>query len=143
MQQYRVFKALALSYMFLWNARYVSDYLGRVQKAVMEGDEAAGDELPMLHATLCGFKVFSTVTAHANCEELRMACGGQGFLLSSGIAKMPGEMAEPVTAEGEQVILSQQLARFMIKEARRVRAGSKAMGQFTYLKDHESKPLRL
>ncbi len=30
MQQYRLFKALALSYMFLWNARFISDYLGRV-----------------------------------------------------------------------------------------------------------------
>lgn len=133
MQQYRLFKALSLSYMFMWNGRYVADYLGRVQKAVMAGDEAAGDELPMLHATLCGFKVFSTITSHANVEECRKACGGQGFLLSSGIANMPQEMAEPVTAEGEQVILSQQLARFLVKEVRRVRGGSKPLGQVSYL----------
>jgi len=133
MQQYRLFKALSLSYMFFWNARFISEYLGRVQKAIMEGDDAAGDELPMLHATLCGFKVFSTVTAHANIEECRKACGGQGFLRSSGIANMPQEMGEPVTAEGEQVILSQQLSRFLVKEVRRVRAGSKPIGQFAYL----------
>lgn len=133
LQQYRLFKALALSYMFMWNGRYVTDYLGRVQKAVLDGDEAAGDELPMLHATLCGFKVFSTITAHANIEECRKACGGQGFLRSSGIANMPQEMAEPVTAEGEQVILSQQLSRFLVKEVRRVRAGSRPVGQFAYL----------
>lgn len=133
MQQYRLFKALSLGYMFLWNGRYIADYLGRVQKAIMEGDETAGDELPMLHATLCGFKVFSTVTAHANVEECRKACGGQGFLRSAGIANMPNEMGEPVTAEGEQVILSQQLSRFLVKEVRRVRAGSKPMGQFAYL----------
>lgn len=143
MQQYRCFKGLALSYMFLWNSRYVGEYLTRVQKAIMDGDEAAGDELPMLHATLCGFKVFATVTAHANCEELRKACGGQGFLLSSGIASMPGAMGEPVTAEGEQVILSQQLSRFLVKEVRRVRQGKKAIGQFAYLNEPTMKPMNL
>jgi len=143
MQQYRLFKALALSYMFLWNQKYVANYLGGVQKRIMEGEEAAGDELPMLHATLCGFKVFSTITSHAIAEDCRKACGGQGFLLSSGIASMPNEMAEPVTAEGEQVILSHQLSRFLIKEIRRVRAGHNALGQFTYLKEPPMQPVRL
>lgn len=56
---------------------------------------------------------------------------------------MPGEMAEPVTAEGEQVILSQQLSRFLVKEVRRVRAGAVPTGQFSYLKDAAMEPLRL
>jgi acyl-CoA oxidase len=57
---------------------------------------------------------------------------------------MPNEMAEPVTAEGEQVILSQQLARFLIKELRRVRAGSEPLGQVSYLKGGvDMAPLRM
>ena len=39
-------------------------------------------------------------------EECRKACGGQGFLLSSGIAKLAPDFSEWVTVEGEQVILS-------------------------------------
>lgn len=143
MQQYRLFKALSLAYVFYWNHRFVGQYLGKIQQGIMDGDDAAADELPMLHATLCGFKVFSTVTAHANIEECRKACGGQGFLSSSGIAHMPGEISEAVTAEGEQVILSQQLSRFLVKEVRRVRAGSTPLGQFSYLKDPPMQPLRL
>lgn len=143
MQQYRLFKALSLAYVFYWNGRFIGQYLGKIQKGIMDGDDAAADELPMLHATLCGFKVFSTVTAHANIEECRKACGGQGFLSSSGIAHMPAEISEAVTAEGEQVILSQQLSRFLVKEVRRVRAGSTPLGQFTYLKDPPMPPLRL
>jgi len=143
MQQYRVFKALSLSYMFLWNGRYVGEYLHRVQEAIMKGDDKAADELPMLHATLCGFKVFATINSHANIEECRKACGGQGFLKSSGIADMPAQMAEPVTAEGEQVILSQQLSRFLVKEIRRVRHGATPSGVFAYLGDEAMKPLRL
>jgi len=143
MQQYRLFKALSLAYVFFWNHRFIGQYLGKIQQGIMDGDDAAADELPMLHATLCGFKVFATVIAHANIEECRKACGGQGFLSSSGIAHMPAELAEAVTAEGEQVILSQQLSRFLVKEVRRVRAGSTPLGQFAYLKEKPMQPLRL
>ena len=34
MQQYRLFKALALSYGIFWNARYIKDYLDKVQEAI-------------------------------------------------------------------------------------------------------------
>ncbi|CAE8623890.1 unnamed protein product [Polarella glacialis] len=77
MQQYRLFKALSLAYMFYWNARYIRDYLGRIQQGMMEGDEKASEEVPELHATLCGFKVFAAVTAQANMEELRRVRGGK------------------------------------------------------------------
>ena len=97
----------------------MGEYLGRVQAAIRKDGERAGDELPMLHATLCGVKVFSAGTARANIEECREACGGQGCLMSSGIAGMPGGMAGPVAAEGEQVICSQELSRCLVKEIRR------------------------
>eukprot|EP00931_Biecheleriopsis_adriatica_P042963 TRINITY_DN24525_c0_g1_i2.p1 TRINITY_DN24525_c0_g1~~TRINITY_DN24525_c0_g1_i2.p1 ORF type:complete len:684 (+),score=155.84 TRINITY_DN24525_c0_g1_i2:41-2092(+) len=133
MQQYRLFKALSLSYMFYWNARYIRDYLVRIQKGMMDGDEKAAEELPELHATLSGFKVFATVTTQRNLEECRLACGGQGFLRSSGVGDLPQNFNELVTAEGEQVILSQQLSRFLIKEIRRSRSGAAATGMASYL----------
>ncbi len=101
--------------MFFWNARHTEDYLGRVQKEIQRGNEAAGEELPELHATLAGMKVWSTVWAHNLIEECRKACGGQGFLKSSGVCDLPADFAGNVTFEGEQVILSLQVARFLIK----------------------------
>jgi len=133
MQQYRTYKALALAYTLYWNARYIRDYLGRVQSAIVAGDDSAADELPELHATCAGLKVISTVWAHANIEECRKACGGQGFLLSSGIAEQSRSFAEPVTVEGEQVILSLQVARFLIKAVRSVKGGRAVVGSVTYL----------
>lgn len=109
----------------------------------MQGDETAASELPELHATLCGFKVFATVAAQHNMEECRKACGGQGFLRSSGIADMPPSFNEAVTAEGEQVVLSQQLARFLIKELRRIRSGTPMLGMAAYLGDTPMAPLHL
>ena len=104
---------------------------GPLQEAIAAGNEAAADDLPELHATLSGMKAMGTVWAHESIEECRKCCGGQviaasqtarhrstaapprhlwrwalqGFLMSSGIAKILPDFAEWVTVEGEQVRL--------------------------------------
>ena len=137
MQQYRVFKALSLSYMFFWNVRYLENYLGEVQMKISLGDDGqrakAAEELPELHVTCAGLKAWSTVNGHANIEECRKACGGQGFMRSSGIADLVTTFAEPVTVEGEQVILSLQVGRFLVKSIRQIREGKKPKGSVKYL----------
>lgn len=135
MQQYRLFKAVALAYGFFWNARYIADYLKRVQDEIVAGNDAAADELPELHATCAGLKVWTSVWAHANIEDCRKACGGQGFLLSSGVSEQSRSFAEQVTVEGEQVILSLQVARFLIKAVDAVDRGESVAGTVTYLLD--------
>lgn len=125
--------------MFYWNARFVYDYLQRVQQAIMAGDDSAAEELPEVHATCAGLKVWSTVWAHANIEECRKACGGQGFLSSSGIVAIATDFAEPVTVEGEQVVLSFQVARFLIKSVRAVKANQPVVGSVKYLTEKRIK----
>ena len=137
MQQYRVLKAVSLSFMFFWNVRYLSDYLEEVQMKVSFGDERerakAAEELPELHVTCAGLKAWSTVNGHSNIEECRKACGGQGFMRSSGIADLVTTFAEPVTVEGEQVILSLQVGRFLVKSVRHIRQGKVPKGSVEYL----------
>jgi len=132
-QQYRAFKALALAYMFTLNGRWLNDYLARVQKAVSDGDESAADELPELHASCAGLKVSATLYAHEGMEDMRRSCGGQGFLRSSGLGDIVTNFGVAVTGEGEQVILSMQTARFVIKTVREFRAGKTPVGTATYL----------
>lgn len=138
-QQYRLFKALSIAYCFLWSSRYVKDYLGRVQDTITMGTDeerdAAADEMPELHATLCGLKVWSTLWAHAGIEDCRKACGGQGYLRSSGVCDLSGNFAEPATVEGEQVIMSLQVARFLIKSVGDLEEGRPVVGSVAYLKD--------
>jgi len=127
MQQYRLFKGLAYSYCLLWNARYIHSYIKGIQNRLEDGDNSAADDLPELHATLSGLKATATVTAHDNIEEARKCCGGQGFLMSSGIAKLSPDFAEWVTVEGEQVILSLQCARFLLKAVKQVQSKSSTL----------------
>ena len=135
MQQYRLFKALSLSYCLLWSSRYIQSYIKRVAGAIQDGDDSAADELPQLHATLSGLKATATVRAHECIEECRKCCGGQGFLLSSGIAKIAPDFSEWVTVEGEQVILSLQCARSLIKAVHALRDGQTLPKSVAYLAD--------
>mmetsp|Transcript_75116 Transcript_75116/g.195752 ORF Transcript_75116/g.195752 Transcript_75116/m.195752 type:complete len:699 (-) Transcript_75116:219-2315(-) len=144
-QQYRLLKALATAYCFLWSARYTSEYLARIQNTVTMGTDAERDaaaaEMPELHATLSGLKVWSTLWAHNGIEDCRKACGGQGYLRSSGIADLSPNFAEPATVEGEQVIMSLQVARYLIKAVSELSAGKPIVGSVEYLKDAPIKPL--
>ena len=133
MQQYRIFRACAFSYCLLWNSRYISGYIKRVQTAINDGDMAAADDLPELHATLSGLKATATVQAHDCIEECRKCCGGQGFLMSSGIAKLSPDFSEWVTVEGEQVILSLQCARFLIKAVHTAKEGKAMTATIAYI----------
>jgi len=133
LHQYRVFKAVALAYMFNWNIHYVNTFLRHVRDGIMKGDESAADQLPELHATMSGMKAFCTTIAHREVEALRRSCGGQGFLRASGIGDAIGAAAEPVTAEGEHVILALQLARFLIKSVQQTHVDGTVMGSVKYL----------
>lgn len=115
MQQYRVFSALALSYSIRWAAAWIREYLGRVAKEINAGNSGAADELQELHASLSGLKAWSTIIAHGHMEDLRKACGGQGFLRSSGLPDIVENFCDPATVEGEQVIMSLQCSRFLVK----------------------------
>jgi len=133
MQQYRVLKALSLSYMLFWGSESLDRYLMGVQRKITMNDPDAAEELPELHATCSGLKVWATVRGHGQIEECRKACGGQGFLRSSGLADLVSSLAEPVTVEGEQVILSLQVARFLIKSVKEVKAKKAPKGSVKYL----------
>lgn len=132
LHQYRVFKALALAYTFYCSSRYVQEFLARVRDGVMAGDDKAADGLPELHATLAGMKTFCTWTAHQQVEAMRKSCGGQGFLRASGVGDAAQAAAEPVTAEGEHVILAMQTARFLMKTVRGQKAGKAPAGSVAY-----------
>lgn len=143
MQQYRLFKALGVAYMFLWNGRYIGDYLIRVRTGIAQGDDSAADDLPELHATCAGLKAVCTTWAADMVEDCRRCCGGQGFLRASGICDLSASSVMTVTAEGEVVILALQTARFLIKSVNNVKAGRTVVGTMTYLSEPPLERLNL
>ena len=89
--------------------------------------------LDILHHFSSGMKALGTDMVYVGIDELRQACGGAGFLMSSGIADLWGEQAPFPTFEGVNVIMYQQSSRMLLKQVAKVLAGKTPNEFFAYL----------
>jgi acyl-CoA oxidase len=71
--------------------------------------------LPEVHATSAGLKAFTTWIAADGIEECRRACGGHGYSKFSALPTLFANYVPAVTFEGDNYVLVQQTARYLIK----------------------------
>ena len=71
------------------------------------------DLLADLHATSCGLKAFASTTAAEGLEVCRRACGGHGYSSFSGIGSWYADYLPTTTWEGDNYMLTQQVARYV------------------------------
>ncbi|CRG87873.1 acyl-CoA oxidase [Talaromyces islandicus] len=88
-----------------------------------EALRAGADLLADLHATSCGLKALASTTAGEGLEVCRRACGGHGYSSYSGIGPWYSDYLPTLTWEGDNYMLTQQVARYLLKAARAVLAG--------------------
>ncbi|KAL6715032.1 hypothetical protein ACLMJK_007293 [Lecanora helva] len=81
------------------------------------------DLLADLHATSCGLKALASTTAAEGLEVCRRACGGHGYSSFSGIGSWYADYLPTTTWEGDNYMLTQQVARYLLKTARSVVQG--------------------
>ncbi|KAK3170961.1 hypothetical protein OEA41_003045 [Lepraria neglecta] len=82
------------------------------------------DLLADLHATSCGLKALASSTAAEGLEVCRRACGGHGYSSFSGIGSWYADYLPTTTWEGDNYMLTQQVARYLLKSARAVLNGN-------------------
>ena len=87
-QQYRLFKHLSVAYSFRFTALWMLE-----QTKMFEGEKATGkvlksEGLQELAVTSGGLKALNSYEAMVGVEELRKCCGGNGYLMSSGISNL-------------------------------------------------------
>lgn len=87
---------------------------------------AGADLLADLHATSCGLKALASTTAGEGLEVCRRACGGHGYSSYSGIGSYYADYLPTLTWEGDNYMLTQQVARYLLKSARAVLSGKSA-----------------
>ena len=85
---------------------------------------AGSDLLADLHATSCGLKALASTTAAEGLEVCRRACGGHGYSSFSGIGSWYADYLPTTTWEGDNYMLTQQVARYLLKSARSVLQGN-------------------
>ncbi|OQR79175.1 peroxisomal acyl-coenzyme A oxidase 1-like [Tropilaelaps mercedesae] len=73
------------------------------------------DTLPELHAVSSGLKALCSDMAAKGIEVCRLACGGHGYLLVSGLPRLYATTVAACTYEGENTVLYLQTSRFLLK----------------------------
>ncbi|KAL1584620.1 hypothetical protein WHR41_06979 [Cladosporium halotolerans] len=89
-----------------------------------EETNSSSDLLADLHATSCGLKSLASYTAVEGLEMCRRACGGHGYSSFSGIGPWYSDYLPTATWEGDNYMLTQQVARYLLKTARSVLKGN-------------------
>ncbi|CEI66178.1 Peroxisomal acyl-coenzyme A oxidase 1 [Fusarium venenatum] len=140
MVQHRLLPLLASSYALHFTGRAMINLYNANQKRMAQSRDASdansnkrgpgpeelspgSDHLADLHAISCSLKAFASTTAAEGLEVCRRACGGHGYSAFSGIGSWYADYLPTVTWEGDNYMLTQQVARYLLKSARAVLAG--------------------
>lgn len=89
------------------------DARGANRGAGPEETHSGSDLLADLHATSCGLKSLASTIAAEGLEVSRRACGGHGYSSFSGIGPYYADYLPTTTWEGDNYMLTQQVARYV------------------------------
>ncbi|KAL9961614.1 hypothetical protein ACROYT_G030588 [Oculina patagonica] len=119
-QQYKLLPGLAMAYATKFTFDHVWRLFKETQKKIAAGDLSM---LPEVHAITSGLKAFSSSTSMHHAETCRLACGGHGYLLCSGLPELYTLLNAACTYEGDNDVLYLQVARYLMKSASQVQEG--------------------
>lgn len=86
--------------------------------------------LPEYHATVSGLKAYVCEFAYIELGHLRVMCGGGGIVLANGIGKLHNYFDVFQTAEGDRVVLYQQLGKFLVLRTAKKFSGINGLVQY-------------
>ena len=89
-----------------------------------EETQASSELLADLHATSCGLKSLASSIAGEGLEVCRRAMGGHGYSSFAGVGSFYADYLPTLTWEGDNYMLTQQVARYLLKTARSVVNGT-------------------
>jgi acyl-CoA oxidase len=128
MVQFRLLPLLAATFALHFTGKAMMDLYEQNQKRikgdagkVSDSNRGAGPEelasgsdlLADLHATSCGLKALGSTTAAEGLEVCRRACGGHGYSAFGGIGSWYADYLPTTTWEGDNYMLTQQVARYV------------------------------
>lgn len=94
------------------------------------------ERLPEFHALTCCLKSVCTNEGTQCVQTCRLACGGHGYLNSSGFNYIYGHVAAAQAYEGDNTILFLQTARFLMKSWKLALEGETLVPTVRYLSDN-------
>ena len=123
-QQHRLLSMLACSYCFFFTGKMVLERLEAIERGLVTGNKTISKaEVADIHASTSSLKSFTTMTAADGMEDCRKACGGHGFLQSSGLPELVTTYLQSPTVEGDNHMLPQQVIKVLLKLVQAVQSG--------------------
>ena len=119
MVQNRLFPMIAQAYaLFAAGSEMMGKYI-----SLMTGMSSGNiDALAEVHAISSALKSYCTTIAAAGAEECRKLMGGHGYSHFTGLSHMFAMIVPSNTYEGDNYVLTQQMARYLLKEIKTARA---------------------
>lgn len=141
-QQYKLLPHIASVFAILFSASSVLRMQRNVAASISKGNV---ELLPELHILSCAMKALSSQDSTQGIETCRLACGGHGYIASSGLPSLYTSTTCTITYEGENTVLLLQVARYLIKSYRAGLEGLPVLPSVMYLTAppamHQSPPL--
>lgn len=132
-QQMKIFPAIAKVIAIKSAADYLMQLYVDITAEVERGNLS---RLPELHSLSCCLKAVTTNEVAQSVQICRLACGGHGFLNSSGFHDIYGNVVAAQHYEGENTVLLLQTARYLIKSWSQALKGQKLMPSVEYLNNY-------
>ena len=121
-QQHRLFPLLASAYCFFFTGKKLLDRLQDIEDRFLSDKHVSKPEATDIHASSSALKSFTTTVAADGIEDCRKACGGHGYLQSSGIPELVTTYLMNPTVEGDNHMLPQQVVKVLLKLVQVVQA---------------------
>ncbi|CAI2360613.1 unnamed protein product [Moneuplotes crassus] len=128
--QFKLIPILSQCYAFLFVYQKVSKDFSDLKKRIKAGDLTGINDL---HTISSGMKAFYTWMTLEGLETCRQSCGGAGYSMFSGLPGLVQDYAAQVTYEGDNTVMAQQGARFLVKSLGKMMKGETLTGWVSYL----------
>jgi acyl-CoA oxidase len=111
--QIRILPLLATTFALHYTGEYMYELYRKSRQTIEQGDFGP---LAELHSASSGLKSLCTMLAADGIETCRRAMGGHGFGGGSGLVGLNADYLSKPTVEGDNWMITQQVAAYLIKK---------------------------
>lgn len=111
--QHRLYPAIATAYTLIVAGQELHSNFVSMTQQLARNDASM---LPEMHVASCALKTWSSRRSSEGLEECRKAMGGHGFSAFSGVSDQFANFVPANTYEGDNYVLTQQVARALLKQ---------------------------